>query len=75
MRKPSARNGEDIKTVFSKTYHGACFILNDEVVIPNYLLHLPIHNYVIVEIDVEEDEYFILCHCLNLIKSGKSINK
>ena len=51
-RKYSASNGEGDKTVHSELYSGSYVTTDDEVEQPKYLLHLPSHNDVIVEIDV-----------------------
>ena len=54
MRKPSTSDNNGDETVLSEIYRGGYVNADDEVELPNYLVHLPSHNDVITEMDVEE---------------------
>ena len=53
IRKTRARDSDETKTVFFETSRGGYVAADDEVSLTNYLVHLPNHNGVIVDIDVE----------------------
>ena len=55
MRKTSVSDSDGDETVHSKLSHGIFVTLYDQVALPNYLVHLPSHNYFIIEIGVEEE--------------------
>ena len=46
---------DETKAVFSEPSHGSYVTSDDEVALPNYLVHLLSQNYIIVDIDVEEE--------------------
>ena len=52
IRKTRARDSDETKTVFSETSRGGYVAADDEVSLPNYLVHLPSQNGVIVEIGI-----------------------
>ena len=53
MIKSSVRDSEVDETVRSKVSHGGYVASDDEVALPNYLVHLPSQNDVIVYSGVE----------------------
>ena len=53
MRKSSASDGEGDETVRSGISHGGYVTADDKVAPPNYLVHLPINNELIMDINVE----------------------
>ena len=55
MRKNSASDSDEDKTVHYELSRGGYVTSNDKVALTNYLVHLPSQNYVIMEIDVEEE--------------------
>ena len=48
--KTSASNGDETEMVFSDISYGDYVTAGDEVALPNYLVQLPSHNDVIVDI-------------------------
>ena len=48
MRKSSASDGEGDETVRSGISHGGYVTADDNVELPNYLVHFPSHNYFIM---------------------------
>ena len=55
MRKTSTSNSDKTKKVFSCPSHGCYVTVDDEEALSNYLVHLSSKNYVMVDIDLEED--------------------
>ena len=55
MRKTSVSDGDRDKTVLSGISGCGYVSADDNVSLPNYLVHLPSQNDSILEIDVEED--------------------
>ena len=55
MIKTSVRGGDGYKMVQSELSCGGYVTADDKVTLPNYLVHVPSHNDVIVDIDVEEE--------------------
>ena len=53
MSKTSLYNGDGYEMVHSELPRGGYVKSYDEVALPNYLVHLTSHNYVIVDIDLE----------------------
>ena len=53
--KNSASDSDGDKTVQSELSCGSCVTEDDGMALPNYLVHLPINNDAIVDIDVEEE--------------------
>ena len=47
--------GDGDKRVHYETSCGGYVTADDELALPNFLVHLPSQNYVIIDIDVEED--------------------
>ena len=54
MRKSRSSNGEGDETVHSELSRGYCVTVDYKVALTIYLVHLPSHNYFMVEFDVEE---------------------
>ena len=54
MRKTSTSNGDGAETLHSELYRSGYVTADEEVTLPNYLVHLPSQNDVIVDIYVEE---------------------
>ena len=52
MRKASASGSDRDETIRSELSRGGYVTADNEAVLPNYLVHLPSHNDVIMEIDV-----------------------
>ena len=48
--------------LFSEPYNIGYVISDYKLALTNYLVHIQCHNYVTVEIDVQDDEYFTSCH-------------
>ena len=55
MGKTSKSDNDGYKTVLYEIYHGGYVTSDDKVAPSNYLVHLPSHNDVIVNIDVKEE--------------------
>ena len=55
MSKAGVRDGDGEKMVHSEIYHGGYITADEQFALPNELVHLPSQNYVIVDIDVEEE--------------------
>ena len=55
MRKLSASNNNGEENVHSDISCGGYITSDEEVVMPQYLVHLPSQNDVIIEMDVEEE--------------------
>ena len=53
--KTSASNGDKTETVFSEISCGGYITADYEVSLTNYLVQTPIHNDVMVDIDLEEE--------------------
>ena len=54
MSKSSASSVDGDETVRYEISRGSSITADDKVAFTNYLVHLPIQNYIIVEIDVDE---------------------
>ena len=55
MSKASASNGDRDEMIHSELSHDGYVTADDMVALPNYLVHLPSHNDITVEINVEEE--------------------
>ena len=55
MSKSSASDGDEDGMVHSELSCGGYVTADDKVTLPNYLVHVPSHNDVIVDIDVKEE--------------------
>ena len=55
MSQYNASDSDGDKTIRSELSCGGYFTAYDKVALPNYLLHLPSHNDVIMDIDIKEE--------------------
>ena len=53
MRKSSASDGDGDKNICSKISCGCYFTIDEEVALTKYLVHLPINNDAIMDMDME----------------------
>ena len=75
MIKSIASNNDGDKPVRSELCHCGYVTADNEVVLKNYLVHIPSKNYFIVEIDVEEElnesaqipREHLKCYWLNIL--------
>ena len=58
MSKICVISGVENETVFSETYHSGYVTSDDEIELSNYLLQFPSRNDFIVNIDMENNEYY-----------------
>ena len=55
MRKNSTSYGDETKKIFCETSRGFYVVSDDDIALSNHLVHIPSHNYGIVDISVEEE--------------------
>ena len=53
MRKSSASDGDGDKNICSEISCGCYFTIDEEVALTKYLVHLPINNDAIMDMDME----------------------
>ena len=69
MNKSSASNNAGDKTVQHEISHGGYVTSDEKVALPNYLVHVPSQNDVIIEIYLYE-ELNVRVNCGNLDDDG-----